>query len=141
MSRGLLRSDGEYGLQEVSVQALAHVGDAVYELMARTWFCMGGATTAKSLHKGAVSLVSAPAQAEAAARILPALTDEELAVFKRGRNAHANATPRGSTLDEYHAATGLEALFGHLYLTGCKPRLDELFALIVDRRDTEDGDA
>jgi ribonuclease-3 family protein len=120
---------------------LAHIGDAVYELMARTWFCMSGATTAKSLHMGAVSLVSAPAQAEAAARILPRLSDEELGVFKRGRNAHANAAPRGATLDEYHAATGLEALFGYLYLNGREERLDELFGLAVAAREEGGGHA
>jgi ribonuclease-3 family protein len=121
--------------------------------MARTWLCVGGAATAKQLHDGAVSLVSAPAQAEAASLILPVLSDEELAVFKRGRNAHASAAPRGSTLEEYHAATGLEALFGYLYLDGREQRLDELFGLIVAARDaardmgasavagTGDGDA
>ena len=110
---------------------LAHVGDAVYELMIRTWLCTQGKATAKNLHGGAVSFVSAKAQAVAADKVLPLLSDEERSVYKRGRNAHANNVPRGSTYEEYHIATGFEALFGHLYLSGQTERLDELFRIAV----------
>ena len=127
-----LKPDLGKELQAISVLGLAHVGDAVFELMVRTWLCIGGASTAKRLHSGAVGLVSAEAQAEAAGRLLPHLCDGELAVYKRGRNAHVNSVPRGSTFEEYHAATGLEALFGHLYLAGQMERLDELFTIIVE---------
>jgi len=122
-------------LRGISVLGLAHVGDAVYELMVRTWLCTQGTSTAKRLHGGTVAFVSAKAQAEAAERMLPNLYDEELAVFKRGRNAHANSVPRGSTYEEYHIATGVEALFGHLYLSGKNERLGELFEMIVEEAD------
>ena len=121
--------DGE--LQEISVLGLAHVGDAVFELMVRTWLCLNGASTAKRLHGGAVEFVSARAQAAAVERLLPGLSAEEYAVFKRGRNAHVNSVPRGSSFEEYHLATGVEALFGFLYLSGRVERLEALFGVIV----------
>ena len=120
-------------LRHISVLGLAHIGDAVFELMVRTWLCDAGVSTAKKLHGGSVTFVSAKAQAAAAARLLPCLGEEELAVYKRGRNAHANSTPRGSTYEEYHAATGVEALFGFLYLSGETERLNELFGLIIEK--------
>ena len=110
---------------------LAHVGDAVYELMVRTWLCTQGKFTAKGLHGGAIEFVSARAQAAAAERMLPQLTEEENAVFKRGRNAYANSVPRGSSYAEYHSSTGIEALFGYLYLKGETGRLGELFEIII----------
>ncbi|MCL2391482.1 MAG: ribonuclease III [Oscillospiraceae bacterium] len=121
------------GLREVSVLGLAHVGDAVFELMVRTWLCTSGTTTAKNLHSGAVSYVSAKAQSEAFQRIKPLLTEHEFDVYKRGRNAYINSVPRSSSHKEYHAATGLEALFGHLYLSGNVERLSELFEYVIDR--------
>ena len=129
---GYLRPDVGAGLNGVSVLGLAHVGDAVFELMARTWLCMQGISTAKRLHAGAVALVSAEAQAAAAGRIMPHLSEEELAVFKRGRNAHVNSIPRGSTQSRYHISTGIEALFGYLYLSGQTDRLDKLFEMIAE---------
>ena len=119
-------------LRGISVLGVAHVGDAVFELMVRTWLCTQGTSTAKKLHGGTVAFVSARAQAEASARIMPILSEEEIAVFKRGRNAHANSVPRGSTYEEYHLATGLEALFGHLYLSGKSERLGELFEKVIN---------
>ena len=119
-------------LRAISVLGLAHVGDAVFELMVRTWLCTQGASTAKRLHGGTVAFVSAKAQAEASVRILPGLSEEEFSVFKRGRNAHANSVPRGSTYEEYHIATGIEALFGYLYLSGKTERLNELFEIVVE---------
>jgi len=127
-----LRPNLSEELRGISVLALAHVGDAVFELMVRTWLCTKGAATAKKLHGGAVAFVSAKAQAEAADRILPMLSEEEKAVFRRGRNAHANTVPRASTYEEYHIATGIEALFGHLYLSDNTERLGELFELITE---------
>jgi ribonuclease-3 family protein len=82
------------------------------------------------MHREAVGRVSARAQAQAAARLLPALDAFEAAVFKRGRNARVNSPPRGAAQREYHAATGLEALFGFLYLKGEHGRLGELFDII-----------
>ena len=118
-------------LQSISVLALAHIGDAVFELMVRTWLCMQGASTPKRLHSETVAFVSAKAQAEAAFRLFPALSEEEMAVYKRGRNAHVNSVPQSSTYEEYHTATGIEALFGYLYLRGETKRVGELFEIVV----------
>jgi len=99
--------------------------------MVRTWLCVSGASTAKNLHDRAVSFVSAKAQAAAVCKVLPQLDEDETAVYKRGRNTHLSSIPKGSTHEEYHAATGIETLFGHLYLSGKTKRLNELFMLIV----------
>jgi len=104
--------------------------------MIRTWLCTNGTTKAKSLHNKAVSYVSAKAQAVAADKISHELNDEESAVFKRGRNAHVTSSvPKGSTHEEYHAATGMEALFGYLYLSGKTERLNELFQSIIEEKE------
>jgi len=116
----------------MSVLGFAHVGDAVFELMVRTWLCTQGTSTAKRLHSETVSHVSAKAQAAKVEVILPLLSDEETAIYKRGRNAHVNNIPRGTTYEEYHASTGLEALFGYLYLSGKTDRLGELFELLIE---------
>ena len=119
-------------LRDISNQGLAHVGDAVFELMIRTWLCATGTSTAKNMHNRAVSFVSAKAQAAAANKIYAMLDDDEKLIYKRGRNIHANAVPKGSTHDEYHAATGIETLFGYLYLTGNQERLNDLFTAITE---------
>ena len=130
-----LRPNMSGELRGISILGLAHVGDAVFELMVRTWLCLQGTSTAKQLHGGTVAFVSAKAQAEAAERMRAVLTEEETAVFKRGRNAHANTVPRGSTYEEYHIATGVEALFGYLYLSDRTERLGELFEIVIGRGD------
>lgn len=119
-------------LQTISVLGLAHIGDGVYELLIRTWLCANGKTTSKGLHKETVSYVRAPAQAKALAKIMDKLTEEEQAVYKRGRNAKVNSVPKNADISEYHAATGLETLFGYLYLKGERDRINELFGLIVE---------
>jgi len=116
----------------ISNLGLAHLGDGVYELLVRTWLCAQGKATAKGLHKAAVGYVSAPAQAKAAEKLAPHLTEDESAVYRRGRNARVSAVPKQASHEEYHAATGLEALFGYLYLQGARDRLNELFALIME---------
>ena len=118
-------------LREISVAGLAHIGDAVFELMVRTWLCTCGSSTAKTLHKQTVSFVSARAQSSAAEKILPHLSEDEAAVFKRGRNTQVNSIPKNATHEEYHAATGVETLFGYLYLGDQVERLNFLFELIV----------
>ena len=132
-----LSPDFEKAPGEMSALALAHVGDAVFELMARTYLCTQGVLTAKKLHNGTVAMVSATAQAEAAERILPLLTEEELAVYKRGRNTHTNSVPKGCSLKQYHNATGLEALFGFLYISGNTKRLNSLFEIIISHNSGE----
>ena len=116
----------------VSSLGLAHIGDCVYELMVRSWILCHGRLTSGSLHQETVKYVSAPAQARAAERIGDMLTPEEAAVFKRGRNTRVNSVPKNASLGQYHAATGLEALFGWLYLNGRHPRLNELFSQIME---------
>lgn len=106
---------------------LAHIGDGVYELMCRSYLCAHGGKTVLKLHHNTVELVRAPAQAKFAAHILPLLTPEENDWFRRGKNAHTHAHPKGATAQEYAMATGLEALFGVLYLMGQTQRLNTLF--------------
>ena len=120
----------ETEIDAMSVLALAHMGDAVYELLVRRELCRSGRLTAESLHKETVALVCAKAQARAAKLLLPGLTERESAVYKRGRNAHSHAAPKGTSEGEYHAATGLETLFGWLYLREERERIEELFALV-----------
>ena len=121
----------EDDINAISNLGLAHLGDAVFEIMVRTWMCEHGYAKSSNLHKMTVQRVSAPAQAKAVEIILPSLTDRENAVYKRGRNTRVNSVPHRATIGEYHAATGLETLFGWLYLHGETERLNELFALIM----------
>ncbi len=115
----------------VSNLGLAHIGDAVYELMCRSYLCCKGDKTVKNLHKDSVAMVKAPTQAKFAEKLLSYLTEEEEDWFRRGKNAHSHAAPKSATPQEYAKATGLETLFGALYLSGRKDRLNELFAIIV----------
>ncbi|MBP3539370.1 MAG: ribonuclease III [Oscillospiraceae bacterium] len=118
-------------VNSISMLGLAHIGDGVYELLVRTMLCTQGHSAVQQLHKLTVAQVNAPAQAAAVKKILPGLSDEELAVYKRGRNAKVNSIPQKASEAEYHAATGLEALFGWLYLRGRRDRISELFAMIM----------
>lgn len=119
-------------LRAISAIGLAHMGDAVYETLVRTWLCVHGKATGKELHRATIALVCAQKQAELAQRILPQLTEEELAVYKRGRNANVHAMPRSATPAQYHAATGLECLMGWLYLRGDKERAEQLFHAMME---------
>jgi len=120
-------------VNQISALGLAHCGDAVFELLVRTWLCTHGDARAKDLHKKTVSFVSAPAQAKRMERMIPLLTEDELAMYKRGRNAHSHhGIPKNATHEEYSKATGLECLFGSLYLLGQKERLHELFLLTME---------
>lgn len=119
-------------LRAISAIGLAHMGDAVYEMLVRTWLCVHGKATGKELHRATIALVCAQKQAELAQRVLPQLTEEELAVYKRGRNANVHAMPRSATPAQYHAATGLECLMGWLYLRGDKERAEQLFHAMME---------
>ena len=125
-------SAGEDTLEHISALGLAHLGDGVYELMVRSWLCLHGRATNAGLHKAAIRYVSAPAQAKLARAILPILTEEEQAVYRRGRNSHTGNLPKGASVGEYHAATALETLFGWLYLQGKTERLNELFTVMME---------
>lgn len=111
---------------------LAHVGDAVFELLCRSYLCCKGGKVAKNLHRDTVAMVNAPSQAKFADCLLPHLSEEELSYFRRGKNSHTHAAPKAATPQEYAKATGLETLFGALYLSGQTDRLNELFHLIVE---------
>lgn len=119
-------------LLSLSSLGLAHLGDSVYEVMVRSWLCLHGAAKVKDLHRATVSYVAAPAQAKRTERILPILTQEEQDVFRRGRNTAPHSVPKAASRGEYQTATGLEALFGWLYLQGRTDRLNELFALMME---------
>ena len=119
-------------LNAISALALAHVGDGVYELLVRTWLITAGRLTNGSVHQATVRYVSAPAQAEAMDFLLPRLSEEENAAYRRGRNAHVRAIPKNATHEQYSKATGLEALFGYLYLSGRSERALELFNALTE---------
>ncbi|MCL2562519.1 MAG: ribonuclease III [Oscillospiraceae bacterium] len=121
----------DHDIGAISNLGLAHLGDAVYELIIRAWLCEHGKATAKGLHRAAIKYVAAPAQAAAVAKLLPHLTEAEQAVYRRGRNARVGTVPQSASLEEYHAATGFEALFGYLYLKGEIVRINELFGLMM----------
>ena len=110
---------------------LAHVGDGVYELLVRTWLCSKGDKTVLKLHRDTVALVKAPTQAKFAEKLKPILTEEEQDYFRRGKNTHTHGAPKSATPKEYALATGLEALFGALYLLGRRDRLNELFHYLM----------
>ena len=129
MTDYLTETMDERHLLAVSELALAHVGDAVFELLVRTEMCCAAAVPVKDLHRRTVERVTAPAQAALVEKLLPHLTEQELTVYKRGRNAHAHPAPKSATPGQYARATGLETLFGWLWLTGQKARISELYAL------------
>lgn len=116
----------------ISNLGLAHIGDGVFELLCRSYLCVRGDKTVLKLHRDTVELVRAPAQAKFAQALLPHLTEEEHAFFRRGKNAHTHAHPKGATAKEYALATGLESLFGALYLMGQTQRLNLLFATVME---------
>lgn len=118
-------------INSISSLGLAHIGDGVYELLCRSWLCVHGDQTVKTLHRDTIALVKATKQAEFAEQLLPLLTEEEHAWFRRGKNAHISV-PKSATREQYALATGLEALFGALYLSGRTDRLNELFAALME---------
>lgn len=119
-------------LRTISSIGLAHMGDAVFEILVRTWLCAHGKATGKGLHQATIALVRAESQAEMAGRILPLLTEEEAAVFRRGRNAQVHSVPPHASRAQYGEATALEALFGWLWLGGRKDRINELFCVMME---------
>ncbi len=122
-------------INNISMLGLAHIGDGVYELLTRTMLCSDGNKKVTELHKKSVAIVNAPAQAAAMERLLPHLTADELAIYKRGRNAKVNSVPQKADIGQYHAATGLEALFGWLYLQGKTERINDLYSVCVEETD------
>ena len=117
----------------VSNLGLAHIGDCVYELLVRSYIVAHGGVTNQKMHKLTVDMVKAPAQAAAMEKLMPLLTEEERAVYLRGRNTRVHSVPKNAEPGQYHAATGLECLFGWLYLSGQHGRINELFESVVER--------
>ena len=120
-----------------STAALAYLGDCVLEICVREHLVRSGFSSSARLNKKALDFVRAPCQAEAMKKILPHLTEEEDAIFHRGRNIGHTNTPKASTVAEYRSATGMEALFGWLHLSGRKDRIDELFKIGYNIENTE----
>ena len=117
----------ELDIRTVSTAALAYYGDGVIELLVRRRLVEEGYSSSKSLNNRARRFVSAPAQAAAMAKLQPHLTEEEAGYFRRGRNVGHTNTPKNATVAEYRSATGMEALFGYLYLTAQYARAEALF--------------
>lgn len=122
----------ERELQQMTALGIAHCGDAVFELLVRSWLCTHGGVKADDLHRRTVAYVSAGAQSRRVEKLLPLLDEWETAWYKRGRNAHLHGIPKNATPAEYGRATGLECLFGALYLTGRTARANELFLLTME---------
>lgn len=126
-----LLTDINCDLKTISPLTLAYVGDCVFELLVRERLVCLANRPVNDLHRLCVQQVRADAQAEAARRILPELSEKEESIFKRGRNAHTGHTPKNQSEKDYHYATGLETLFGYWYLNGEMKRLNEIFSLII----------
>ena len=125
MSKGDIDASSNLGL--------AHIGDVVFELLCRSFLCASGRKTVEQLHSQTIAMVRATAQAKFVEALLPMLTEEELAYYRRGKNAHVHAVPKSATPAEYAKATGLEALFGALYLAGKTDRINALFRAVMEK--------
>ena len=119
-------------LKQISTAALAYLGDSVWELSVRQMLVEKGIADSATLNREALGYVTAKAQAAAVKRILGVLSEEEQAIYKRGRNIGHTNVPKHATVSEYRMATGLEALFGYLFLEGRSERIMELFALAFE---------
>ena len=122
----------EAEIKAISNLGLAHMGDCVFEILCRGYLCAKGGKNVGNLHRDTINMVKASAQAAFMDRLLPLLTEEELACYRRGKNAHVHAVPKSCTPAEYAKATGLEALFGALYLAGKTERINELFKTVME---------
>ena len=110
----------------------AHIGDGVFELLTRSWLCGHERLTVNRMHKDTIAMVNAVAQAKFMDKLLPMLTEEERSYYRRGKNSHVHAVPKSCTPAEYAKATGLEALFGALYLLGRTERINDLFVTVME---------
>lgn len=119
-------------VQVISNIGLAHMGDAVFEILVRTWLCVHGKATGRGLHKATIELVCAESQARRGQAVLHLLSEEELAAYKRGRNAQVHSVPGHASRAQYSEATALEALLGWLWLQGRQERINELFCRMME---------
>ena len=119
-------------INAISNLGLAHMGDCVFEILCRAYLCAKGGKNVGNLHRDTINMVKASSQAKFADKLLPHLNEEELARYRRGKNSHVHAVPKSCTPAEYAKATGLEALFGALYLSGQTDRINQLFKLVME---------
>ena len=119
-------------IDAISNLGLAHMGDCVWEILVRSRLCSLGEKTVAGLHKKTFSMVNAPYQAKCVDQLLPHLNEEELAYYRRGKNAHVHAVPKAASPAQYAKATGLEALLGYLYLSGQTERINALFNTLME---------
>ena len=127
----MLYTDETVNPKQLSPLNLAFIGDCIYEILVREMLISEANRPVNDLHAESIKYVSAKAQCEAYEKIRPLLTEEEEAVFRRGRNAKVSHSPKSASQGEYHIATGVETLFGYLYLEGKEKRLRELFGEII----------
>ena len=118
-------------IDAISNLGLAHMGDCVYEMLVRAYLCAQGNKTVAQLHKQTITMVKATYQAAFVDKMLPLLNEEEMTHYRRGKNSHVHAVPKSATPAQYAKATGLEALFGYLFLSGKKERANEIFNLVM----------
>ena len=117
-------------LSDITTPALASLGDSVLEVCVRTYLVTErGLSTSAHLNRASLDFVRASAQSEAVGRMEPHFTEEEAAIYRRGRNMGHGNVPKSASVAEYRRATGMEVLFGYLHLTGQTERLEHLFRL------------
>ncbi len=118
-------------MNQLNGLTLAYLGDSIYEVYIRESLLEKGYTKVEKLHNEAIKYTSAKGQKEALDKIFGVLTESEIQVFKRGRNANSDRKPKNTNLATYKQATGFEALIGFLYLDNKKARLEELIQIII----------
>lgn len=134
----MLFSEQKPDMRLINPLTLAFVGDGVYEMLVREEIVRRYTSlSAKKLHALTVEMVRATAQCRGYELIAPHLTEDETSIFKRGRNSSGITAPKHTSVAQYRVATGLEALFGWLYLSGESERIRELFQIILDGEDNE----
>lgn len=139
MEENMSMNEFEFSLkpQQYSPLTLAYIGDAVYELYIRTFIMHTANMPVSKLHKASTRYVSARAQAEIVKKIMDKLTEEEVSVYKRGRNAHSYTSAKNANIIDYRMATGMEALIGYLYIKKSTERLEEIVRFCIEAVDSE----
>ena len=130
----------EIDIRQYSPLALAYMGDCIFDLLVRTYLLKQANMPANKLHQKSKALVNATSQSKMYKHLLDIVTEEERTVLKRGRNAHTNTKAKNATMIDYKNATGLEALFGYLYLIKQEKRIDELFKICLEIMNKENED-
>lgn len=137
MEEKLKKCDAEKGSGDdpflMNGLTLAYIGDAVFELMVRERMIEGGSRQVDRLHKHTTALVNAKSQSDMISTLTDQLTDRELARYKRGRNSNTVTVAKHQSIGDYRRATGLEALYGYLYLNGEHERLREIFDMCMSK--------